>query len=61
MENTIAAGDAENDISMIQAAAIGAAMANAEPAVKEAADYITKRTNNEDGVSEIIGKFMLGD
>ena len=46
---------------MIQATAIGAAMANAEPAVKEAADYITKRTNNEDGVSEIIGKFMLGD
>lgn len=60
MENTIAAGDAENDISMIRAAAVGAAMANAEPDVKAAADYVTKRSNNEDGVSEIIGKFMLG-
>lgn len=61
LANTIAAGDAENDISMIQEAGIGVAMANAEPAVKAAADYITKRTNNEDGVSEIIGKFLLGD
>lgn len=59
LANTIAAGDAENDISMIEAAAIGVAMANAAPEVKAAADYITKRTNNEDGVSEIIGKFML--
>lgn len=59
LSNTIAAGDAENDISMIEAAGIGAAMANAAPEVKAAADYVTKRTNNEDGVSEIIGRFML--
>lgn len=59
MENTIAAGDAENDISMLQAAAVGAAMANAEPDVKAAADYVTERSNNEDGVSEIIERFML--
>lgn len=58
LANTIAAGDAENDISMIQAAGIGVAMANAAPEVKAAADYVTKRTNNEDGVSEIIGRFM---
>jgi len=59
LANTIAAGDAENDISMIEAAGIGVAMANAAPEVKAAADYVTKRTNNEEGVSEIIGRFLL--
>jgi Cof subfamily protein (haloacid dehalogenase superfamily) len=59
LDQTVAAGDAENDLAMIETAAIGCAMANAEPKVKAAADYITKRTNNEDGVSEIIGKFLL--
>lgn len=57
--NTIAAGDAENDISMIQAAAIGCAMKNAIPAVKEAADYITENDNNHDGVAEIVEKFCF--
>lgn len=57
--NTIAAGDAENDISMIETAQIGCAMKNAEEKVKEAADYITERDNNHDGVAEIIQKFVL--
>lgn len=34
-------------------------MANAAPAVKAAADYVTERNNNHDGIAEIIGKFML--
>lgn len=59
LENTIAVGDAENDISMIRAAALGVAMANAEPDVKAAADYITEHDNNHDGVAEVIEKFML--
>lgn len=59
IENSIAAGDEGNDISMIRAAGLGAAMANAIPAVKEAAGYITARDNNHDGVEEIIRKFML--
>ena len=57
--NTIAAGDAENDISMIRAAHIGWAMRNAEEEVKQAADYITENDNNHDGVAEIIHKFVL--
>ena len=59
MENTIAAGDAPNDISMIQAAHIGVAMKNADPEVKAAADYITERDNNHDGIAEVIEKYML--
>lgn len=58
IENTIAAGDEWNDISMIQAAHIGVAVKNAVEAVKEAADYVTERDNNHDAVAEVIEKFM---
>lgn len=50
---TIAAGDYENDISMIQAAAIGYAVQNAIDAVKQAADRITS-ANTEDAIARII-------
>ena len=59
MEDTIAAGDEENDLTMIREAGLGCAMANAVPAVKAVADYITKRDNNQDGIQEIIEAFML--
>lgn len=56
---TIAIGDGFNDLSMIHYAALGVAMANAPDGVKESADYITARTNNEDGVAEVLEKFVL--
>nr|WP_294667192.1 Cof-type HAD-IIB family hydrolase [uncultured Blautia sp.] len=56
---TIAIGDGFNDLSMIRHAALGVAMANAPEGVKECADYITTRTNNEDGVAEVLEKFVL--
>lgn len=59
MENTIAVGDAENDISMIQTAAVGAVMKNAGDEIKQYGDYITEKDNNEGGVAEVIRKFML--
>ena len=52
-ENAICCGDGFNDISMIQYAGTGVAMGNAQPAVKEAADYITG-TNDEFGVVPVI-------
>ena len=58
-EDTISAGDAENDITMIQSAGRGCAMANALPEIKAAADYTTERDNNHDGIAEIIERFML--
>ncbi len=54
IENTIAAGDEENDISMIEAAGTGVAMINAVDAVKKAADVITKTDNNNDGLAPIL-------
>lgn len=55
----VAAGDEANDVAMIRAAGVGAAMANGVPAAKAAADYVTQRDNNHDGVEEIIRKFLL--
>ena len=59
IENTIAVGDAENDIPMIQAAGLGVAMKNATDEIKQHADYITELDNNEGGVGEVIRKYML--
>lgn len=59
IENTIAVGDAENDIPMIEAAGLGVAMKNASDDIKHYADYITELDNNQGGVGEVIRKFML--
>ena len=59
IENTIAVGDAENDIPMIEAAGLGVAMKNATDDIKQYADYITEWDNNQGGVGEVIRKFML--
>lgn len=61
LENSVAAGDAENDIPMLKAAQVGAVMANAFAGVQEYADYVTVNDNNHDGVAEIIHKFILKD
>ncbi|MDF2541168.1 MAG: Cof-like hydrolase [Herbinix sp.] len=55
----IAAGDGENDISMIKMAGLGIAMKNALDTVKAEADTVTKRTCMENGVAEIILEHLL--
>lgn len=57
-EALIACGDGYNDLSMIQYAGLGVAMENAVLPVRKEADYVTA-SNNEDGVAEVIEKFML--
>ncbi len=56
-ENTMAAGDEENDVSMIQAAGIGVAMLNGSDLAKEAADVITETDNNNDGLVPLLRDF----
>ena len=53
VDNLICCGDGFNDLSMIQAAGIGVAMANAQERVRAAADYITK-SNDEDGIVDVV-------
>ncbi|MGH4137251.1 Cof-type HAD-IIB family hydrolase [Clostridium sp.] len=57
-EQIICIGDSENDLSMIEFAGLGVAMANGSELVKEAAQYITD-SNNCDGVAKVIQKFVL--
>lgn len=57
-EEMIAVGDGFNDLSMIKYAGLGVAMANAQPVVRENADFITL-SNEEDGVAHVVRKFML--
>ena len=59
LEHTIAVGDAENDIAMLETAGIGAVMKNAENDMKNYGNYITEHDNNDGGVAEVIYKFML--
>jgi len=59
IEDTIAAGDEENDLPMIETAGVGVCMKNGVASMKEKADYITEHTNNECGIKEIIEKFIL--
>lgn len=58
LENSYAAGDAENDLSMIQAAGNGIAMINGEEMVKKAADIITEYDNDHDGLARFIETIM---
>lgn len=58
---SIAAGDAENDISMIQTAYVGAVMVNASDAIKAYGNYVTTLDNNHGGIAEIIERFMLNE
>ena len=54
LENSLAAGDEMNDISMIETAGLGIAMCNGRETVKKIADIVTNYDNNHDGLSEIL-------
>lgn len=56
-DQMICCGDGFNDLTMIEYAGLGVAMENAQPVVKESADFITK-SNDEDGVLYVINRFM---
>ena len=53
MKNTIAVGDNDNDISMLETAGTGYAVSNASQGAKEAADIITV-SNEEHAIAKII-------
>ncbi len=57
IHHTIAFGDQELDIPMIEAAGVGVAMGNSIQRLKDRADIVTK-TNNEAGVAEVLDRFL---
>lgn len=57
IERTIAAGDAENDNSMLVEAGLGIAMRNGSEGTKAAADVITTLDNDHDGLVEFLDRY----
>lgn len=57
-EETMAFGDGENDISMMEKAGISIAMENGEASLKERADYIAP-SNDEAGVGQMLERLVL--
>lgn len=58
-EQVMACGDSDNDAAMLQAAGLGVAMGNADPALKASADAVTA-TNEEDGVALALARYIPG-
>ena len=58
-EKALESANERNDISMVEAAGVGVAVANAREELKAVADYITVADNNNGAVAEAINKFIL--
>lgn len=56
LSETMSFGDGGNDISMLKCTAIGVAMGNANPYVKEIADYITEDVDHH-GIEKALYRF----
>jgi hydroxymethylpyrimidine pyrophosphatase-like HAD family hydrolase len=54
VDGLVAIGDAENDVGMLGAAAVGFAVGNAVPAARDAADVVLGETNDEGGAGAAI-------
>ena len=59
-EETMAIGDSMNDEAMIRWAGIGVAMANSDIRIKNIAQIVTDRSNDDDGVADVIEKYFFG-
>lgn len=57
-EELMAFGDGYNDISMIEYAGMGVAMANGNDQIKAKADYVAP-SNDEGGIAHVLEKFVL--
>lgn len=58
LSDAYAAGDADNDISMLEAAGTGIAMHNADSAVRQAADVVTDLDNDQDGLAITMERLL---
>jgi hydroxymethylpyrimidine pyrophosphatase-like HAD family hydrolase len=53
-ERIIAFGDENNDLEMIEFAGVGVAMSNGIDELKSIADEVTSKSNNEDGIAQVL-------
>jgi Cof subfamily protein (haloacid dehalogenase superfamily) len=59
MDNVLACGDGENDVTMIATAGFGVAVGNAIPEVKAVAKAVTRADHNNDAVAEAVERWVL--
>jgi Cof subfamily protein (haloacid dehalogenase superfamily) len=59
-EEVLAIGDSINDEAMIRWAGVGVAMVNGDERIKNIASLVTEKTNDDDGIVEVIEKYVLG-
>jgi hydroxymethylpyrimidine pyrophosphatase-like HAD family hydrolase len=58
-EEVMAIGDSMNDEAMLRWAGTGVAMVNGDDRIKSIADLVTDRSNDDDGVADVIERFIL--
>lgn len=58
-QETMAFGDGDNDIALLEKAGTGVAMKNGIEEIKRAADETTEKTNDEEGVAQFIETYVL--
>jgi hydroxymethylpyrimidine pyrophosphatase-like HAD family hydrolase len=49
-----------NDEAMLRWAGVGVAMVNGDRRIKDMADLISDRSNDEDGVADVIERYLPG-
>jgi len=59
-EEVMAVGDSMNDESMLRWAGWGVAMKNGDERMKAIASFVSARTNEEDGVADLVERYVLG-
>ncbi|MBF0787973.1 MULTISPECIES: Cof-type HAD-IIB family hydrolase [unclassified Streptococcus] len=57
----MACGDEENDLSMVEWAGLGVAMANANAKLKEVAQVVLPLTNDENGIAWAIEQYVISE
>ena len=58
VDEVVAVGNAENDLSMIETAGMGAWVQNTDKELWERGDYVSPNSCDESGVSEVVRKFF---
>ena len=53
-QEAVVIGDWYNDISMFESKAMKVAVANSIPELRKMADYVTEKTNRQDGVAGFL-------